>query len=109
MKKFFASLFSRERFTRVTLPILLVIALALIGFFSFRPATQDLTPEAAKAKAEQFINSFLMSSGNKATIKDITTEYGLYKLKIDIVSDVVDSYLTKDGKLFSRKLWILIR
>jgi hypothetical protein len=59
-----------------------------------------MTPDAAKAKAEKFINSFLMQSGSKATIKDISTEYGLYKLKIDIVSDVVESYLTKDGKLF---------
>jgi len=42
----------------------------------------------------------LMQSGSKATVKEITTEYGLYKLKIDIISDVVESYLSKDGKLF---------
>jgi len=102
MKKFLVSLFSGERFRKITLPILLVIVLAIIGFASFRPTAKikDLTPDMAKAKAEQFINSFLMTSGDKATIKEITTEYGLYKLRIDIVSDIVESYLSKDGKLF---------
>jgi glutaredoxin len=41
-----------------------------------------------------------MQSGSKATIKSVTEEYGLYKLNIDIVSSVVTSYLSKDGKLF---------
>jgi hypothetical protein len=101
MKKLIKSLFSRERFLRVTLPILLVIVLAVIALFSFqRPSIKNLKPEEAKAKAEQFINNFLMSGGNKATIKEISEEYGLYKLKIDIVTSVVDSYLSKDGKLF---------
>lgn len=101
MKKIIQSLFGRERFTRVTLPIILVIILVIIGFFSFKkPTIVDLTPDQAKVQAETFINKFLMQNGNKATVKDITTEYGLYKLKIDIVSSAVDSYLTKDGKLF---------
>lgn len=100
MKKFIQNLFSRERFSRITLPIILIIILAVIGLFSFRHSSKELTPDQAKTKAESFVNSYLMQSGNKATIKDITTEYGLYKLKIDIVSDVVDSYLSKDGKLF---------
>ncbi|MFA6995545.1 MAG: thioredoxin domain-containing protein [Patescibacteria group bacterium] len=101
MKKIIDNLFSRERFTRITLPVILVIILAIIGFFSFKkPAIVDLTPDQAKTQAETFINKFLMQNGNKATVKDITTEYGLYKLKIDIVTSAVDSYLTKDGKLF---------
>ncbi|MFA5155594.1 MAG: hypothetical protein WC453_04140 [Patescibacteria group bacterium] len=99
MKKFVKSMFSRERFTRVTLPIILVIILVVIGLFTFqKPKTMNA--EQAKAKAETFINNYLMQGGNKATVKNITTEYGLYKLEIDIVSDVVESYLSKDGKLF---------
>lgn len=61
---------------------------------------KNLSQEEASAKAEQFINDFLMTSGSKATIKEISSEYGLYKVKIDIVTDVVESYLTKDGRLF---------
>lgn len=41
-----------------------------------------------------------MQPGSKASVEEVGTEYGLYKLKIDIGSGVVDSYLTKDGKLF---------
>jgi len=101
MTKAIRKLFSKEVFMRIVLPIILVIALVVIGLFSFnRPTAKNLSLEDAKTKAETFINTYLMQSGSKATIKDITTEYGLYKLKIDIVSDVVESYITKDGKLF---------
>jgi len=100
MKKFISSLFSRERFTRVTLPIILVIVLVLIGLFTFQKPVKNLKPEEAKVRAENFINGFLMQNGSKATIKEVTTEYGLYKFKVDITSDVVDSYLSKDGKFF---------
>jgi len=100
MKKFVSAMFSRERFMRVTLPIILVIILAVIGALSFRNSGGNLGEEQAKLKAETFVNNFLMQAGSKATIKEITEAYGLYKLKIDIVSDVVESYITKDGKLF---------
>ncbi len=100
MKKFIQSLFVRERFTRVTLPLLLVIILVIIGLFSFQKPNKTLSTDQAKTQTENFINTYLMQSGNKATVKEVTTEYGLYKLKIDIVSDLVESYLSKDGKLF---------
>lgn len=101
MKKALKKLFSKEIFMRIVLPIILVIALIIIGLFSFhKPGAKNLSPDEAKTKAEAFVNSYLMQSGSKATIKEVTTEYGLYKLKIDIVSDVVESYLSKDGKLF---------
>jgi len=61
---------------------------------------KTISTDEAKTKAEDFVNKFLMSGGSKATIKDITTEYGLYKLSVDITSSVVESYMTKDGKLF---------
>jgi len=86
-------------FTRVVLPIILVVALVLIAVFSLG-GSKNLSKKAASEKAETFINNFLMQSGTTATIKGISTEYGLYKLEVDIVSDVVDSYMSKDGKLF---------
>jgi len=98
--KMIKNLFSREKFSRVTLPIILVIALIVIGLFTFQKPVKNLSAAEAKDKAENFINTYLMQGGNKATIKDITTAYGLYKLKVDIVSDMVESYLSKDGKLF---------
>ena len=93
MKKFIKSMFSRERFSRVTLPIILVIILVVIGLFTFQKPVKSLSVDEAKTRAEKFINGYLMQGGNKATVKEVTTEYGLYKLKVDIVSDVIESYL----------------
>jgi len=61
---------------------------------------KSLTSDAAKALSEEFINKFLLSGGGTAKVTEITTEYGLYKLKVDLTSNVVESYITKDGKLF---------
>jgi protein-disulfide isomerase len=100
MNKTIKSLFSKDKFIRITLPVILVIILAIIGLFSFNSQNKNLSMEEAKEKAEKFVNDFLLQSGNKANIKEITSEYGLYKLKIDITDSVVDSYISKDGKLF---------
>ncbi len=100
MKNAIKKLFSKEIFLRIVLPIILVIALVIIGLFSFNRPVKNLNQDEAKTRAENFINDNLMQSGSKATIKETTTEYGLYKFKIDVVSDVVESYLSKDGKLF---------
>jgi len=100
MKKIVHSVFGRDNFVRITLPILLVVVLAIIGWSSFRPANKNLSEDQAKAKAEAFVNSNLMQAGSKATVKDITESYGLYKLNIDITTSVVESYMSKDGKLF---------
>jgi glutaredoxin len=101
MKNHLKRLAQSKTMTKVVLPIILVIILALIGFTTLRkPTTKNLSADEAKNTAETFVNQFLMSGGSKATIKGITEEYGMYKLQIDITSDVVESYITKDGKLF---------
>ena len=100
MRKILEKISKRKNFLRFVLPVILVIILALIGFFSFHHPQKNLSAPAAQAKAEKFINDFLMQSGTKATIKSVTQEYGLYKMTIDIVSGQVESYVTKDGKLF---------
>jgi len=101
MKKIIRAVFSRKNFARLTLPILLVVALIIVGFFSlYKPTPKTLTPDQAKQTAETFINKYLMQGGQKATVESVTTKYGLYKMKINIVSSKVESYLTKDGKLF---------
>ncbi len=100
MKKFFQRLFNRKTFLRFFLPLILIIALALIAWLSFRPKTSVLTPDQAKIRAENFINDFLMQPGEKATVSEVTPAYGLYKMKVDITSGQVESYLSQDGKLF---------
>jgi len=101
MKNFFASLFKKESpYSKVT-SIILVIVLIVIAFFSFYPLVKKVVnKKEAITISEDFINEYLMQPGSKASVVDINSEYGLYKLQIDIGSGVVDSYLTKDGKLF---------
>jgi len=109
MKNFPSILKQKKTWTTLLVIVAVLVVLGLITASSLHKDNKNTTTlkpgktistDAAKTKAEEFINKFLMSSGSKATIKDITTEYGLYKLKVDITSDVVDSYMTKDGRLF---------
>ena len=101
MRKKIQRFFEKNKIFSKIIPIALVLILGLIGYFSFSPSrTNNLNEQEAKTKAEEFINSYLMSAGSKASVTEITKEYGLYKLKVDIVSSIVDSYMSKDGKLF---------
>ncbi|MDD2353893.1 MAG: hypothetical protein PHX76_00740 [Patescibacteria group bacterium] len=101
MKKKIKDLSQSGVFTRIVLPIILVVILAIIGWNNFKkPTAKNLSAAEIKTHAEEFINAYLMAPDSKATIKEVIDEYGLYKLNVDIVSDVIESYITKDGKLF---------
>jgi hypothetical protein len=82
------------------------IVLVILGLLVFKlsPKKNVLSIEEAKSKAENFINNNLMLPGTKATIKEISEEYGLYKLSIDLgsagVGELIDSYISQDGELF---------
>lgn len=86
---------------KVTL-ILLMLSLVLSGcsLTKDREAKDILAPEEAKAKAEEFINSNLMNGGT-ASITEISEGEEIYMVKVDIGNgQVVDSYITQDGKKF---------
>lgn len=109
MKKITSIFQQKKTWTTLLVIVVVLVVLGLITSSSLRKdggkttATKPgktISTELAKKQAEEFVNNFLMQSGSKATIKDVTTEYGLYKLSVDITSDVVESYMTKDGKLF---------
>lgn len=80
----------------------LLLSLVLTGCsLKGKTAKQILKPEEAKAKAEKFITETLVQPGTKVTIKEVTEENNLYKLKVDIGSGQdIDSYLSKDGEIF---------
>lgn len=63
-------------------------------------STSNITSEAAKALAEEFIKNNLLTSGGTIKITEITTQYGLYKLRVDFANNVIESFMTKDGKIF---------
>ncbi len=101
MNKAIRNFFDKNKASSKITPIVLVVALIIIGFISFSPSTKkNVGKEKAATIAEDFINEYLMEPGSKASIVNVTEEYGLYKIEVDITSSVVDSYLSKDGKLF---------
>jgi len=62
---------------------------------------KEISMDEAVTNTENFVNTYLMPSGSKADIVDVSEEYDLYKMKINIGSESpVESYVTKDGKLF---------
>jgi hypothetical protein len=60
----------------------------------------ELTLLEAKEVVEEFVNDYLMPDGSTARITDISGEHGLYKVIIDIETDILTAYLTKSGKYF---------
>lgn len=102
MKKTIKRFFEKNHFASKLLPIALILILAAIGYFSFSSSdkAKNISEAEAKTLSEDFVNAFLMADGSKANIVEVSEEYGLYKLKVDITSSIVESYLTKDGKLF---------
>ncbi|HPT08277.1 MAG TPA: thioredoxin domain-containing protein [bacterium] len=88
-------------FIIISAVVLLILALLV---FKLSPKKNDLNINDAKVMAEEFINNNLMLPGTKATIKEITKEYGLYKLSIDLgdagTGELIDSYISQDGELF---------
>lgn len=85
-----------------SLIVLAVVAVAAFFLFGYgHKGVTKLSSDEAKVKSESFINDFLMPSGSKASVSEVTEEYGLYKMIIDIGSESpVESYVTKDGRLF---------
>lgn len=101
MKNPFSSFFKKDDPSSKITPIILVIILIIIGFISFAPSMKKtISKEKATTIAQDFINAYLMEPGSKASVINIEEEYGLYKMEIDILTTTVESYLSKDGKLF---------
>lgn len=112
MKKTVKRLMKSTTFTKIVLPIILVVVLAIIGYATFnKPSTtsgKNLSPEEAKVKTEEFINTYLMAQGSKATIEEITEELGLYKLKVNIGGEnTVDSYIDKGLNIFFPQAFVV--
>jgi len=81
---------------------LLIVSLALTGCTKKTTTAKKLSTEEARAKTEQFINTYLMQSGSKAKVSDVTLfNNQLYQVKVDIGNgQTVDSFVTVDGTQF---------
>ncbi len=59
-----------------------------------------LSVEEAKGSAENFINENLLSPDNQAEIISVEEESGVFRLAVRVQNQIIDSYMTKDGKKF---------
>lgn len=76
--------------------ILLFIAALFVGpVFSFG----DISKDEAESKTVEFVNSLLAGQA-VADVKDVSKEYGLYKISMNIQGELVEAYLSPDGKYF---------
>lgn len=82
-----------------TIVLLIALSFILAGCAAKNKVT-IIKPEDAKTKMEKFINDNLVQPGTKATIKEITEENGLFKVKVDLEGKEIISYLSQDGKIF---------
>jgi len=66
------------------------------------PTTKEgiLSSQEAADKAINYINKNILAGQATATLKEVTEEGDLYKVKFNIGEREFDSYATKDGKLF---------
>ncbi|MBU4375129.1 hypothetical protein KKH38_01340 [Patescibacteria group bacterium] len=83
--------------------IILAFALAFLagGCSLIKEKPVVITPEEAKAKVEEFINTTLMQPGKKASVNEVVAEGGLYKMMVDIGTGAdIESYASLDGTKF---------
>jgi len=86
----------------IIIVVLAIVALVLLGYIlSNNINSNDLTPEQARVKAEEFINKNLLQVGITANVDEITELSGLYKISVSFQGGTsVDSYMSKDLKFF---------
>jgi thiol-disulfide isomerase/thioredoxin len=101
-----------KKYSKFIFPGVVVIAgFCLIGFLAYsngafnflqgkNQSASLLTIQQAGDKAISFINVNLLQGKATASLKDATEEAGLYKFKIAVGTQEIDSYMTKDGKVF---------
>ncbi len=82
--------------------ILLIISVFTQGFrFTEQPqAAGALSLSQATEKALQYVNTNLLQPPFTATAKESGEAGNLYKVTLDVGGQQVNSYITKDGKLF---------
>lgn len=81
------------------LGLLLILSIFTAGFRGGWMLKGSLSADKAADKAINFINTNVLSTGQKATLKSVEDNGQLYKMKITVSNVEYDSYITKDGKL----------
>ena len=81
--------------------VLLLLSIFTQGFqFSEGAVSAELTQAEAEAKVLQYVNGNLLRPPFLAEVEQSQEQESLYKVTLSVAGESVDSYLTKDGKLF---------
>lgn len=78
----------------------LIVAGAIVSVNRSDSDVKVLSSDEVSEKIMGFINQELLQGAVVASLKEITKENGLYKMKIVVNEQEVDSYATLDGNLF---------
>jgi len=76
--------------------VLLVVSIVTAGFRSWSFSSRDTITKNTLS----FVNQELLQGQTAAELKEVATEQGMYKMKIDLNGKELDTYVTKDGSLF---------
>ncbi|MFH1276227.1 MAG: hypothetical protein ABIH82_03875, partial [Candidatus Woesearchaeota archaeon] len=81
--------------------ILLLLSIFTQGFnFSEQSDLKSLTLTEAEEKAVNYVNDNLLAPPFVAEVESSEDQGSLYKITLGVAGESVDSYITKDGKLF---------
>lgn len=80
----------------ITLGILLTASIATNGFSGSGGAAGDETGK----KVIDYVNTYLLQGQGTAVLKDVKESDGLYAVTIELDGRSIDSYATKNGRLF---------
>ena len=80
--------------------LLLFIAIYTHGFTFTGSAVAELNLAEAEIKVIDYVNSNLLQQPFTATVRSSADKGNLYQITLDIFGQEVESYVTKDGKMF---------
>lgn len=98
-----------NQFTKNFINFLVVAVIASIlggaGVFLYQqkfqgPGFTTLSSDQASQKALDFINQNLLKGKTAASLVEVKEQNGLYKMKVKVGEREVESFVTKDGKIF---------
>ncbi len=102
-----------EKLSKNLVPIAIIIAGVLIAgsfiYINYQKGPKGLTggtsseilsAQEAAAKAIDYINKNLLRGKATASLIETLEENGLYKIKFSVGEQKIESYMTRDGKLF---------
>ncbi len=88
------------------IPISILLIGAVVALFIFYGGGEsgnikgNGSAEEVGSKVVGFVNDYLLQGQASVSLNSVSEEYGLYKIKLELEGNEIDSYATKDGKLF---------